>query len=151
MTPSPERFSASAAGDPSPPGDGGHAWPALFALTQANRDAASALLLAMKSVGHASQHAMQPDELRCWYADAHVAADTASHAVTAFQQLTASASIVPATTGVLPAHVAGASAHVDLGLEAVGPLEPDVWLAPVVLGRPEQRPGRPERRSGMSW
>ena len=99
VTPSPERSSASAAGAPSPPGDGGHAWPALLALTQANRDAAAALLFAMKTFGHASQHAMQPDELYSWYADAHDAADVASHAVTAFQQLTASlrpAASVPA-------------------------------------------------------
>ena len=124
VTPSPERFPASAAGAPSPPGDGSYAWPALLALTQANRDAASALLLAMKSVGHASQHAMQPDELYCWYADAQVAADTASQAVTAFQQLTANASMGPAATGVLPALGAGASAHVDIGVSDSPPCTP---------------------------
>ena len=121
-------------------GGADHAWPALLALTQAsrdlmalaisgqardsamqqaqafaNRDAAAALLFAMKSSGRASQHAMQADELHCWYADAHCVADVASHAVTAFQQLTASASAVPATAGVPPAHAAGAPAHVYIG------------------------------------
>ena len=112
-----------------------HAWPALLALTQAsrdlmalaicglardsavqqaqafaNRDAAAALLLAMRSPGH-DQHARQTDELQCWYADAHGAADVASQAVTAFQQLTACASAVPASTCVPPAPGAGSSAH----------------------------------------
>ena len=112
-----------------------HAWTALLALTQAsrdlmalaiggqsrdsamqqaqafaNRDSAAALLLAMKSPGYAQQ-TMQTDEWHCWHADAQGAADVASHAATAFQQLAASASAVPATTCVPPAHGAGSSAH----------------------------------------
>ena len=94
---------ASRACDAAAVGGVDHAWTALLALTQAsrdlmalaiggqardsamqqaqafaNRDAAAALLLAMKSSGHASQHAMQTDELHCWYADAQGAADVAS-------------------------------------------------------------------------
>ena len=40
-------------------GASGHAWPALLALTQANRDAAAALLFAMKAFGHCSEQAIQ--------------------------------------------------------------------------------------------
>ena len=105
-------------------GDGGHAWPALLALTQANRDAAAALLFAMKAFGHASEHAMQPDELLSWYTDAHDAADVASHAVLAFQHLTTNASTVPAASGVHPAHVAGTLTLVDNGDNVSPPCTP---------------------------
>ena len=47
-------------------GDVGHAWPALLAITQANRDAAAALLLAMQAVGGSSGRTLQPDEMQCW-------------------------------------------------------------------------------------
>ena len=61
-------------------GASGHAWPALLALTQANRDAASALLLAMKAFGQFSEQDVQPEEMHCWYTDAHDAADVATQA-----------------------------------------------------------------------
>ena len=120
-------------------GGADHAWSALLALTQAsrdlmalaiggqsrdsamqqaqafaNRDSAAALLLAMKSPGYAQQ-TMQTDELHCWYADAQGAADVAAHAVTALQQLTATASAAP---------VAGAPAHVYIGDIASSPCTP---------------------------
>ena len=53
------------------PGGFGHAWPALLALTQANRDAAAALLRAMQTYGDPTGHAMQSDELHCWHTDTH--------------------------------------------------------------------------------
>ena len=70
------------------PGGFGHAWPALLALTQANRDAAAALLLAMQTHGDPAGNAMQLDELNCWYNDAHDAAVVASHAADALNVLT---------------------------------------------------------------
>ena len=77
----------------------GHAWPALLLVTQANRDAAAALLLAMQQAfGNPSGHAMQPDELHCWYTDAHDA-DVASQAADTLMLLTTNASTVLATTG----------------------------------------------------
>ena len=48
----------------------GHAWPALLAQAQANRDAAAALLHAMQTHGDPSVHPMQSDELHCWHIDA---------------------------------------------------------------------------------
>ena len=72
------------------PGGFGHAWPALLALTQANRDAAAALLLAMQTYGDPTGHAMQSDELHCWYTDAHDAAEVASQAAVALKRLTTS-------------------------------------------------------------
>ena len=66
----------------------GHAWPALLALTQANRDTAAALLLAMQTHGDPTGHAMQLDELSCWYNDAHEAAVVASHAADTLSELT---------------------------------------------------------------
>ena len=68
----------------------GHAWPALLALTQANRDTAAALLLAMQTHGDPAGNAMQLDELNCWYNDAHGAADVASHAADTLKLLTTS-------------------------------------------------------------
>ena len=91
------------------PGGFGHAWPALLALTQANRDAAAALLLAMQAFGDPSGHAMQPDEMHCWYTDAHDAADVASQAADTLKLLTTNASTVPATTGAAPAIAAAPS------------------------------------------
>ena len=62
------------------PAGSGHAWPALLALTQANRDAAAALLLAMQAFGDPSGHDMQSDEFHYWHTDAHDAAEVASQA-----------------------------------------------------------------------
>ena len=86
----------------------GHAWLALLAQTQAsrdllalaiggqtqafvllqaqalaNRDAAAALLHAMRMHRDPRDHAPMPDELHCWYGDAREIAATASHAVKA--------------------------------------------------------------------
>ena len=90
------------------PGEHGHAWPALLAQTQANREvalaipelaqtqanrdlalaiceqaqanraAAAALLHAMHTHGDPCGHAMQADELHCWHIDAQVAVVVAS-------------------------------------------------------------------------
>ena len=68
----------------------GHAWPALLALTQANRDAAAALLLAMQTYGDPTGHAMQSGELHCWHTDAHDAAEVASQTADALKLLTTS-------------------------------------------------------------
>ena len=111
-------------GQPEQPWRPPDAWPALLALTQAsrdlmalaiggqtrdpamqqaqafaNRDAAAALLLAMQAFGDPSGHAMQPDELHCWYTDAHDAAAVASQAADTLKLLTPNASTVPATAG----------------------------------------------------
>ena len=85
-------------------GGSGHAWPAILALTQANRDTAAALLLAMQAFGDPSGCAMQPDEVHCWYTDAHDAADVASQAADTLKLLTTNASTVLATTGAAPAN-----------------------------------------------
>ena len=85
-------------------GVSGHAWPALLALTQANRDAASALLLAMKAFGQFSELDVQPEEMHCWYTDAHDAADVATQAVHTLALLTTNASTVHATTCAAPGH-----------------------------------------------
>ena len=52
---------------------------------------------------------MQPDELHCWYTDAHDAAEVASRAADTFKLLTTNASTVPATAGAAPANAAAAS------------------------------------------
>ena len=80
----------------------GHAWPALLALSRANRDAAAALLLAMQTYGDPSGHAMQSDELHCWYTDAHDAAEVASQTAVALKLLTTSE-----ITGAVGAYDAG--------------------------------------------
>ena len=78
-------------------------------LTQASRDAAAALLLAMQAFDDPSGHAMQPDEMHCWYTDAHDAADVASQAADTLKLLTTNASTVPATTGAAPSIAAAPS------------------------------------------
>ena len=95
------------------PGENGLAWPALLAQTQANRElslaifeltqtqanrdlalaiceqaqanraAAAALLHAMQTHGDPSGHAMQTDELHCWYIDAQVDEEVASQTAVA--------------------------------------------------------------------
>ena len=55
----------------------GHAWLALLAQTQANRDAAAALLHAMRMHRDPSDEAPTPDELHCWYSDARETVATA--------------------------------------------------------------------------
>ena len=72
------------------PGGFGHAWPALLALTQANRDAAAALLLAMQTHGDPTGHALQSDERHCWHTDAHNAAEVASLVAVALKRLATS-------------------------------------------------------------
>ena len=102
------------------PGGFGNAWPAILALTQANRDAAAALLLAMQAFGDPSGHAMQPDEMHCWYTDAHDAADVASQAADTLKLLTTNASIVPATTGAAPVNAAAQSHPCDSPIRTYG-------------------------------
>ena len=100
------------------PGGFGHAWPALLALTQANRDAAAALLLAMQTYGGPTGHDMQSDEFHRWCTGAHDAAEVASQTAVALKlpttQHTMLAGMSPPTTPRCRPSVAAVAGAVKL-------------------------------------